>query len=85
MIYALIAVKPILKMLDLYLKECIDHYWKRNFQLNQNKIPNNNDIKIPDNFVTKRLKYLLEKKQTNLTASLDVTTQTEFFNISRVS
>ena len=37
--------------------------------------------KVTKNTVTKRLENLIEQKQTNLTVSLDVTNQTDFFNI----
>ena len=44
---------------------------------------NNKSIvpKIIKNNITKRLENLIETKQTNLTVSLDVTSQSDFFNI----
>jgi uridine monophosphate synthetase len=49
------------------------------FQSIQNKtIPSNKKIK---NNVSKRLENLIERKKTNLTVSIDVTTQSDFFKI----
>ncbi len=36
---------------------------------------------LTKNLVTKRIKYLMNQKQTNLTVSLDITNQKDFFNI----
>ena len=49
------------------------------FQFSQNNIPI--ESKIKKNNITKRLENLIENKQTNLTVSLDVTNQSDFFNI----
>jgi len=79
-LHSLITLNDIIKIL-LEDGSISDSQVTQIIEFQSTQVNDKNPKKIIKNNITKRLENLIEKKKTNLTVSIDVTTQSEFFNI----